>query len=365
MLFFAAALAIECLYVAVLLRGLRRAADNESPVHDSRTPDALPPMSVVVAAHNEASTIAPLLSALAEQTHPEVEVVLVNDASTDGTEAILRNWAGESDHRRVVSTTGSGSPNKKKAVARGVSDASHNLIAFTDADCAPPPSWCEALARRHAEEEAPTVLVGYSPFRRASGLLNRWSRYETMLTEAFTAAAAALGRPYMAVGRNLSTHRTVYEAVHGQASGTELLSGDDDLFVQAVHRTNAAPVVPAMDPDTFVPTEAPSSWRSWIRQKRRHVSAGRAYDPAAAFHLTLYHGSHIALWCAPLVLGTLGVGLLATRLLVHSLVTSRAAELFNEPDLAAFFPIGDAFLALYHVLLVPLGLLRPPSSWKR
>jgi hypothetical protein len=186
-----------------------------------------------------------------------------------------------------------------------------------------------------------------------------------MLTGAFTAAAAALGRPYMAVGRNLSTHRDVYEAVHGQEAGGELLSGDDDLFVQAVHRTETARVVPAMDPDTFVATEAPSSWQSWIQQKRRHVSAGRAYDRAAAFHLSLYHGSHVALWCAPLFLGTLGIGLLATRLLIHSLVTSRAAEIFGETDLAAFFPIGDALLALHHVVLVPFGLLRPPSSWRR
>lgn len=365
MLFFAAALAIQCVYVAFLLRGLRRAVDAESQAHASRTPDALPPISVVVAAHNEAATIAPLLDALTRQRHPRAEVILVNDASTDDTEAILHAWADVSDDRRVISMTGPGSPNKKRAVARGVSEASHDLIAFTDADCTPPPSWCEALARRHAKEDAPAVIVGYSPFRQTTGLLNRWSRYETMLTGAFTASAAALGHPYMAVGRNLSTHRAVYGAVRGQESGAELLSGDDDLFVQAVRQASAAPVLPAMDPDTFVPTEAPSSWRSWVRQKRRHVSAGRAYDRAAALHLTLYHGSHIALWLAPLFLGTVGLGLLAARLLVHSLVTSRSADVFDEPDLATFFPVGEAFLALYHIVLVPLGLLRPPENWRR
>lgn len=365
MLFFAAALAIQCVYVALLLRGLSRAVNNESQTVQSQDDDPLPPITVVVAAHNEAGTVPPLLDALAQQQHPQVEIILVNDASTDETGTVVQTWADGAVNRRVITMGGDGSPNKKAAIARGVAAASHDLIAFTDADCTPPPSWSEAMARRHAERGDPIVIVGYSPFRQTSGLLNRWGRYETLLTGALTAAAAALGRPYMAVGRNLSTHREVYETVHGQESGTDLLSGDDDLFVQAVRRATAAPVVPAMDPDTFVPTDAPSSWRSWIRQKRRHVSAGRAYDWGASFHLTLYHGSHIALWCAPLFLGRLGVGLLATRLLVHSLVTSRAAELFDEPDLAAFFPIGDAFLALYHVLLVPLGLLQAPSSWKR
>lgn len=353
------------MYVAFLLRGLRRAVNNESQTTRSRDDNPLPPITVVVAAHNEAGTISPLLDALAQQQHPQVEVVLVNDASTDETGTVLQTWTDGNADRRVIAMKGDGSPNKKAAIARGVSAATHDLIAFTDADCIPPPSWCEAMARRHAKEGTPVVIVGYSPFRQTSGLLNRWSRYETMLTGALTAAAAALGRPHMAVGRNLSTHREIYEAVHGQEFGADLLSGDDDLFVQAVHRTKAAPVVPAMTSDTFVPTEAPSSWQSWVRQKRRHVSAGRAYDRSAALHLTLYHVSHIALWCAPLFIGTLGVGLLATRLLVHSLVTSRAAERFDEPDLAAFFPIGDAFLALYHVLLVPLGLLHAPPLWER
>jgi len=81
--------------------------------------------------------------------------------------------------------------------------------------------------------------------------------------------------------------------------------------------------------------------------------------------MTEFQGYRASRLIAPLVLGTLGIGLLATRLLVYSLVSSRAAEAFDELDLAAFFPVGEALLALYHVVLVPLGLLRPPDTWKR
>lgn len=325
----------------------------------------LPPVSVVVAAHNEAETIAPLLTALAAQTHPNVEVVLVDDASTDDTARLLNDWAADKPNRKVIARTGDHAPGKKEAIARGVPEASHDILLFTDADCTPPASWCERMAQVHQAADAPAVVVGYSPFSKTSGLLNFWARYETLLTGALTAASAALGHPYMAVGRNLSVHRDVYERVHGTERGADLLSGDDDLFIQAVHRDGTAPVLPALDPGTFVTSQAPSSWRSWMQQKRRHVSAGRAYDAVPSAHLALYHGSHIALWIAPFALGTLGIGLLATRLLVHSLVSSRAAEVFHDPDLAAFFPVGEAFLALYHVLLVPLGLFRPPDAWKR
>lgn len=334
--------------------------------HDSEVSvgSGLPPVSVVVAAHNEAETIAPLLASLGAQTHPDVEVIVVNDASTDGTAQVLNDWAADEPDRHVLARDGDDAPGKKSALAHGVSEASHDLFLFTDADCVPSPSWCERMAQIHETAGAPAAVVGYSPFSRERSLLNLWARYETMLTGALTAATAAIGHPYMAVGRNLSVHRGVYAQVRGTERGDELLSGDDDLFIQAVHRAGA-PVLPTVDPDTFVETRAPSSWRSWVQQKRRHVSAGRAYDAVPATHLALYHGSHIALWIAPLVLGTLGIGLLATRLLVHSLVSSRAAEAFDELDLAAFFPVGEALLALYHVVLVPLGLLRPPDTWKR
>jgi hypothetical protein len=45
-------------------------------------------------------------------------------------------------------------------------------------------------------------------------------------------------------------------------------------------------------------------------------------------------------------------------------VIGEATRTFGEDDLAAFFVVGEAFTALYHVALVPLGLLRPPDTWR-
>lgn len=386
---FIAALLIQLVYTAALYAGFRRArrsdplSDRQPPRHDHQAPysrgssaedasfeerstegtdlDALPPVSVVVAVHDEAEALPDLLEALSRQTHPQMEVVVVDDASTDATASILETWADACDARRVVRK--GGPPRKKEALERGVAAARHELLAFTDADCAPLPRWAEHLARAHAATSEPSVLVGYSPFRRAGGALGRWSRYETMLAGTYAASAAGLGRPYMAVGRNLSYPASVYEEVDGFSNGAELLSGDDDLFVQSVARRGAARVVPLLHPETFVKTEGPSTWKAWIRGKRRHVSAGRAYDPWIGLHATLYHASHVVLWAAPLLIGSLGAGLLAARLLAHGTLVAHVSETLDDPSLAPLFPIGEALYALYHVLLVPAGLLSPPSEW--
>jgi hypothetical protein len=167
----------------------------------------------------------------------------------------------------------------------------------------------------------------------------------------------------MAVGRSLSYPRSVWSAVGGFAPTADTLSGDDDLFVQAVRRQGAATVRPVLAPASFVPTPAPSSWRAWGRQRRRHASAGRAYAWAPGTHLTLGHASLIVLWTAPVVLGTTGVGLWAAGLLVRHALLGPAADALNERDVLPCFPLGELGYALYHVLVAPLGLLAPPNQW--
>jgi cellulose synthase/poly-beta-1,6-N-acetylglucosamine synthase-like glycosyltransferase len=355
---FGGALAVLILYAILIAWGWRWGRRQASEAAS----DQEPPMSVVVAARNEAESLPVLLDALDAQTHPNHEVVIVDDASTDETAAIAEGWAEERPHASVVRVTDPSPPRKKNALTRGIEAASHDLLAFTDADCRPPPDWLSVLAATHAGTDTDSVLVGYSPLR-GSGLLGFFSRYETLVAGIYTVAALGWGRPYMAVGRNLSYPRSVFEAVGGFDSVDESMSGDDDLFVQAVHRQTDAPVRAVLDDRTFVPTDAPASWADWWRQRRRHVSAGRHYDGTVGIHLTLLHASLVLLWLAPFFLGKTGIGLLATGLLARHSHLGRAAEAFGETDLLAVFPLWELGYALYHIIVVPVGLLRPPNQW--
>lgn len=355
---FGGALAVLILYAILIGWGWRQGR-QKAPVLD---PDERPPLSVVVAARNEADTLPALLDALDAQTHPAHEVVIVDDASTDATASIAEEWAADRSHAHVVHVSDPAPPRKKNALTRGIEAATHNLLAFTDADCRPPPDWLSSLAACHAGTDEDSVLVGYSPLH-GSGLLGAFARYETLVAGIYTVAAIGWKRPYMAVGRNLSYPRSVFEAVGGFDSVDESMSGDDDLFVQTVHRRTDVPVRAVLDDRTFVPTDAPASWADWWRQRRRHVSAGRHYDGTVGVHLTFLHASLVLLWLAPLFLGKTGVGLLATGLLARHSHLGRAAEAFGETDLLAVFPLWELGYALYHVIVVPVGLFWPPEQW--
>lgn len=341
-------------------------------------------MSVVVAAHNEEVRLPTLLNALAAQSHRPFEVVIVDDRSTDATAEIVRQRAEAFPVPLRLVTVAEGAPHaaalppKKHALERGIGTATHDRLAFTDADGQPGPDWLATLAH-HARlgdatdpPDPPTeadVLVGYGPYLDAPGWLNRFVRYETVQTAVLAAASIGWGRPWHAVGRNLSYTKALLAQIGGFAHSAGSLSGDDDLLVQEVARTDAAPVRYVWDAQAAVPSPAPPDAGAFWRQKRRHASAGTHYPVGVLVALGLFHTSNLALWiAAPLVhLATghvIGWGLLAAKLLVQrTVLLSALDDLGGEPDLRLWQPVLDALSALYHAVLAVLGALPTPTRW--
>lgn len=380
------AFAAQVFYWLLLRSGFRRAvraspvvydaADSKYPPSRQNTPTGepagLPSVSVIVAARNEEADLPHLLRALEQQDHPSREVVVVDDGSTDRTSAVLASWRNRLDENRracvqILRTPGIG---KKAALARGIAAARHELLAFTDADCIPPRGWLSSLARAHAglarahvghPEE--TLLVGYSPFRRRHGLINHIARYETFVTGFLTAAAAGLGRPYMAVGRNISYSRRVFDRANGFERIMHSMSGDDDLFVQQVALRQAADIRVLLDADSFVPSDGPQDVREWLQQKRRHTSAGRYYRPAVKAHLAAFHGSGLIIWLAPVLAGWTGLLLLVARLVLQHVILREAARELHEGDLVPIQPLLEPLYQLYVTVVAPVGLLRLPQRW--
>ncbi len=349
------AFVVHVLYWRGLYVGLHRASKQTVPKDSEKSE----PISVVVAARNEARHLPTLLEALHRQTYSNFEVVLIDDGSTDETSALVSDWAQKDNRFHLLSISASG---KKAALTQGIAQAKHDLLAFTDADAEPTSDWLTRLAAHHATTPE-AVLIGYGPLRPAPSLLNRFARYETFLTACLTAGAVGLKHPYMAVGRNLSYRRSTFERVGGFEAHAHLKSGDDDLFVQAVAQTEAGTVQYLMDPATFVYSDAPQTWRNWFRQKRRHTSAGQAYAWAPKLHLAFFHGTNLLLWLAPLLLGVWGLAAIIGKWLVQGVVLHRAATLFHMRDLMPSFILWDGLYLLYNTLLAPLGVLFPPGRW--
>jgi len=375
---FTAALTIQLAYWIVLGIGFSRVRKNQ-PQETGGSPEDLP-ISVIVAARNEEQRLPKLLDKLELQTYGSFEVVIADDGSTDGTTELIEARAALWEERGGIrlrcirveegEAESQSLPRKKHALTRAIAGAAHDRLVFTDADCEPPPNWLAILARHAAPNgvDDGAVLIGYGPLRKQPGLLNAFVRYETLLSAFMATSAVGWKQPFMAVGRNFSYTKSVFEHLGGFEHSAASLSGDDDLLVQEVARTNAAPVRYVLDSAAFVSSNAPTTFGVWLRQKLRHTSAGRYYSRATKTHLLVFHASILLLWLGVPVLRVasgswLGVGLLAVRFLIPRAAFRPAERAFGAGDLSLSQPFLDGLYLLYNTLIAPVGALLKPKRW--
>lgn len=109
-----------------------RSLDDESDI-----PPANPPrVSVIVPARNEAHNIARCVSSILATTYPNLELIVVDDSSTDGTAAMALEAAKGDPRARVITCPPlpEGWFGKQWACATGAKVARGNILQFTDAD---------------------------------------------------------------------------------------------------------------------------------------------------------------------------------------------------------------------------------------
>jgi GT2 family glycosyltransferase len=121
------------------LAGVRHAM-AESPIAKHRA--RWPRISVVVCSFNGARTIRECLDGLLRLEYPDVEVIVVDDGSTDATASIARAYPF-----RLIST-----PNRGLSAARntGLAEATGEIVAYIDDDASPDPHWLTYLAATYA-----------------------------------------------------------------------------------------------------------------------------------------------------------------------------------------------------------------------
>jgi glycosyltransferase involved in cell wall biosynthesis len=102
--------------------------------------------SVLIAAYNAAPFLPAALGCLAAQSHPDWDLVVVEDGSHDGTEALVRSFAGAHPQRRILYDNLGENRGVAAARNRLLSLAQGDAVAFLDADDEWQPSHLADLA---------------------------------------------------------------------------------------------------------------------------------------------------------------------------------------------------------------------------
>ncbi|WP_426513893.1 bifunctional polysaccharide deacetylase/glycosyltransferase family 2 protein [Dactylosporangium sp. McL0621] len=138
-------------------------------------PPVTEPVTIVVPAYNERTTIEPAVRSLALSAHPGVEVILVDDASTDGTAEAVE--ALGLDNVRVVRVPPGG---KATALNTGVALSRNELVVMVDADTVVEPDSVRRLLQPFGDETVGAV-AGNVKVGNRRGLLGKWQHIEYVM----------------------------------------------------------------------------------------------------------------------------------------------------------------------------------------
>lgn len=124
-------------------------------------------VSIIVPAYNCAGYIHRTVSCLLAQTYERIEIIIVNDGSTDDTAKKLTELAGNEPSIFVITQNNSGVSNARNA---GISIATGDYIMFMDADDEVKENWVESAVQAMEQDQVDIAAGGYYVADMETGL---------------------------------------------------------------------------------------------------------------------------------------------------------------------------------------------------
>jgi len=212
-------------------------------------------VSVVIPAYNAQQTIGEAVAQSLAQAKAslQVELIVVDDGSTDNTAAVA-----ESAGATVIRQQNAG---PAAARNRGWQSAKSRFICFTDADCVPTAGWLEELLEGFTDPQVGAVAGSYE-IANTSSWLARWVHQEIMERhKGMPPFVRAFGSYNVAISRH------VLQATGGFDPGYRRASGEDnDLSYRIIKKGYRI----AFRPQAKVAHYHPESLRQYLMQQYHH-----------------------------------------------------------------------------------------------
>lgn len=357
---------VEMIYYSITGTSVLR-RNRKSQKNTNATSALQPPVSVIICAKNEEENLKNFLPLVLEQDYPEFEVIIVNDGSEDRTISLIRRF--QKDYPNLYLTTLPTAvrivSHKKLAITVGIKAAKHEILLFTDADCRPySRHWISTMAKNFNEETE--FVLGYGGYYRNGTFAGLLTAYDSLTIAIQYLGFAAMGKPYMGVGRNMAYRKSTFFRVKGFAGFLNIASGDDDLIVNRFG--NSKNTVGEVDLEAKTLSLPQSGLKDWYYQKTRHLSTSGIYSRHSKLLLGIepfFRGLFYASLLACILVGnhnyyTISIAIICFifKIGLQTIIVNKTAKMYKERQFNIFAVLlFDVILPLFSLYTLTIGRL--------
>lgn len=115
-------------------------------------------VSIVVAAYNIQDYISACLESIIKQTYQDLEIIVVDDGSTDGTRKLIREFAKQDDRIKIIHQKNAGLSAARNS---GILAATSEYVCLIDGDDTISPDYVTKLYSRAFHAQADIAVCGY------------------------------------------------------------------------------------------------------------------------------------------------------------------------------------------------------------
>jgi len=371
---FTVILAIAALYffiILLILAGVFRLKRFTRPGINPMTK-----ITVIIPVRNEEETISTCLTDLYRQDYPleQISVVVVNDASTDRTEEIVKEFAYSHPdfHLQLIRTLPVENDRafKKHSICSGIEASSGELVVTTDADTRSGPGWISTLAGFY-EQFHPKMIIGPVAFHEEGSFFERLQSLEFAGLIAATAGSCSMGFPLMCNGANLAFNRNAYEETRDSRDGFRYPSGDDlFLMMKILKKYRKQSVRFLFSEEAIILTKAKKTPAEFFSQRLRWVSKSRGYTDRVVSAVAIVTYLFNLLLLATLITGIFNIHILLLFLILFGIkiflelpAVYKILVLFRKTRLLFLYPLTQVIDLVYVSAIGLLGNLIP-YKWK-
>lgn len=312
-----------------------------------------PGISVIITAKNEAENLRANLPSILEQDYPNLQVVVVNNASTDSTQDVLNEFCNLYPSKLYVTYIPVNSEainNKKLALTIGIKASKHNILLFTEPDSKPLSNkWVYEYAKEFINGK--DVVLGGCQLKKNKSFYQKIILFGNLSFGIKYLSMALIKKPYMGIERNMAYRKSLFYENKGFSSILNIEYGEDNLFINKIANKNNTAVV--ISPKSMVESSIVDRLSTWRTIKGKYLITKKYLSGPESKILTFEEFSRYGFYFLSLSLFLIGLinssyGLLLIsivlfliRYIVQLIVINKNSRLYNAGKYFLTIPILD------------------------